>query len=248
MPYFNVCGAVFPGILARLLFQAAFEMLTVDTDMICGGMRLRNSGLIIALAVFAFILSIIVGIFSGVGIWTIIFRALISGVVFGGIGILIFTLIERFVPELFDSATVNNVEGAGDFVDEKEAGNIDILLPDENPHSESDPGLESGLVEEVEEASVDFETDSGEEKTENEETPKADIMELIGNVEDLPELEDFSSTYSSEAPAGSGVEDGTENGSDFYSGGNSRNQPEGAEDPSIMARAVQTIMKKDQEE
>jgi len=85
----------------------------------------------------AAILSMLVGVISGVGFLAIVLRALAGGIVFGAIVYGALVLFRRFLPELFSSE-------AGSEADESMIGSaVDIVLPGEGPETAADAGLEA---------------------------------------------------------------------------------------------------------
>lgn len=102
----------------------------------------------------AVVLSLLTGVISGVSFGTLLFRAFIWGVIFCGIGVGASYLISKFLPELFAPAT-----SGGKKENRPEPSNVDIVLPDENPHS----GAELNFGEESHGDTTDSQEGSDEE-------------------------------------------------------------------------------------
>jgi hypothetical protein len=190
----------------------------------------------------AFLLSLLVGIVGGVGFGTLLLRALLWAIVFGGLALGADYVLRNFLPELFSGSSE---------AEESAENAIDITLEDENPHAPraEDDVSPSRSVETDHVEDADFDTADGPPvAVDTEEAGPAsddDIEELEEVTEagsrrsdgDLPSFDGVESTFASTEPvssepasAPSGVDVlGTE------------------EDPEVVARAVRTLMKKDQE-
>jgi len=182
-----------------------------------------------------FLFSALLGIMGGVSFLTLIIRALLGG------GFLAFLLgssvwiIERFLPEL-----IQPLEGV------KEGGNqVDLVIPEHNPHlaDREEEGIEplegpkgfEDFVEEVEEVSKPLA--SG-----NIDQPKGESSVVSTNeeaIDDLPDLGGFADAFEGQAsqqvfPEGARSVKEVDKSLD---GG----------DPAVLAKAIQTLLKKDKE-
>ncbi|HEQ71895.1 MAG TPA: hypothetical protein ENN69_05350, partial [Spirochaetia bacterium] len=99
----------------------------------------------------AFLLSFLLGILSGNAFFIILFRAFIFGVVFASLATGVTLILERFVPEVFSSAS-------GMHDNEGERENVNIVLDGEE--SGRDEGIEELVLDEEPE-----ESDTREQET-----------------------------------------------------------------------------------
>ena len=115
-----------------------------------------NWKIIAGFAAFAFLVTFITGIFSGVAFLELFLRALLWAILFGGLGFGILVIVNRFLPDLADAFGSNTV------VDKSESGEeVDIMLPDENPHKVR---AEEDFIDEIEAAN---DNDAAEEEFSN---------------------------------------------------------------------------------
>jgi len=205
-----------------------------------------------------FFISLLTGAISGVGFGTILLRGIISGIIFGGIGFGLTFIIKKFLPEM-DAEEKSELE--------EDVPTVDIVIEEENPPSigeefkapeedEAGIGLDSDIsgsqsfVEEVEETSgEDLEAAELEEAEEVEEADEsAELVEIDESegVDALPDIGEFSGTFStgpdfSDDSGNEGTED-----VQIYSDDNSSIELLGKdEDPAAVAKAVQTMLKRD---
>jgi hypothetical protein len=208
---------------------------------------------------FGFIISLLVGAISGVGFGTLLFRGILSGVLFAGVGFGLSILIKKFLPGL-----VSETEEAEE---EEESGGVDIVIEEEAPQASSvaaaeaaggeelfsdTPTQESGpaeeeeesenFIEEVEEISGD--SSEQEEVAEGSSEPE-DLIEVDADtsVDTLPDIGDFSDSFTNEI-----AEEGSEGGESQMQSVDSSptidlNGRE--EDPRTVAKAVQSMLKKE---
>lgn len=102
-------------------------------------------------AVVGLVLSILVGAFAGIPFGTVVLRGIVSAIVFGGGGVGLAFVIERFLPGLFDTDVAGSAGGAIDSVtayndgadDEPPAAGsrLDIVVEDEDGDEEAGTGL-----------------------------------------------------------------------------------------------------------
>jgi hypothetical protein len=88
-----------------------------------------NWKIVAIFAVFAFFVAFITGGFSGVGFFDLILRALVWAILFGALGLGILIVVNRFLPDLAEVFSSDNTVKKS-----MSRGEVDILLPDENPH------------------------------------------------------------------------------------------------------------------
>lgn len=209
---------------------------------------------------FGLVLSLVTGTISGVPFGILIFRAILWGVLFGCIAGALSYLISRYLPELLAIAP------AGSKTDRDSGRNVDIVLPDENPHvgeaeeeaegeyerdeldeqgttltrgaTEADEGVSTSLVEEVEELGAEEEESGrGSPRRENQ-GGEAE------SAEELPELEGGDGMFSQRQGA---VSNGDFDDISTISGGRPGLQVQGVEaDPEDVAKAIRTVLKRDQ--
>ncbi len=182
----------------------------------------------------AFVLSIAAGIAGGVSFLILFLRAVAGGIVFGGLGFLVSFVFRKYLPELF---TING-EGAVQTEENGEtegAPNIDIVIDDEQ---EEVSGAEGQYAE------SQMEPVEGEIKMEEEVSipvPAEDIGEILQseNPDELPNIEAFSDSFNSAELE--------QNDGASLTGSVSVDIMGQEEDPGTVAKAIRTIMKKDQE-
>lgn len=188
-----------------------------------------------------FALSLLVGIIGGVTFGALVLRAFLWGVVFGALGGACYYVISRFLPELIGGAAQPAPADTGE--------NVDIVLPDENPHASQDEPSE--FAEELDSESRD----------------SADSDEMVEEVEEAPPGEQSRARRSSAAEndgffsevndRGGVADELPEFGSEADTFGSAPSMPrprkdKGAAndvlgaDPEEVARAIRTVLKKDQ--
>lgn len=217
--------------------------------------------IVVGSAGFGLLLSLLTGAISGVPFGTLLVRAILWGVVFGCVGGGLSYLISRYLPELLAIAP------AGPQEDQDRGRNVDIVLPDENPHADqldddvtgdaepdeldergttltrsgedSGEGVSTSLVEEVEELGA---------AEESEERHPFRSAERAGNgtlsSEELPDLDDGDTLFSHrEGTASNGDYDDI---SSFSGGRPGAETPGVGADPEDVAKAIRTVLKRDQ--
>jgi hypothetical protein len=240
----------------------------VDTD-------LRAS--LIASGVAA-VLSLLVGVISGVDFLPLVLRALVGGLFFGAIVFGALFLLRRFLPEAFGAEAEEAQPG------QIVGGNVDIVLPGDLPPSpegqaEAEEDLESVVQppmprrarrpaavvaeaddDEVEEALAEevspYASDSlldGPPADEDEDAAVAAAAaaaslpmrtsEGLDDLDVLPDLESLSDGFSSSPEA---------DGTPVHEYGETERRPReggsrGDADPAVLAQAVRTLLKRDQE-
>ncbi|MFP4565433.1 MAG: hypothetical protein ACLFNX_02960 [Spirochaetaceae bacterium] len=218
----------------------------------------------------AFVIAVLTGAVAGVGFGTLVLRAVIGAIVFAGLGYGSYIVISARLPELVSGSSVASTaaetEGYGrnvDIVVDDEAGEDEFPVGDDagpvqtgepEGRSSRDPDDEVGDLEEVAE---DDETaaDGGDELVEEVEevaaAPADSPARTYGESEDidensvdtLPDIGGFAGDFESE-----GAVVVEENDSDGGFGGSGRGgRAHGVEqDPEIIAKALQTVMKRDE--
>lgn len=209
----------------------------------------------------AAVLSLLTGIISGVSFGTFLIRALMWGVIFCGVGTGISYLISKYLPELFSLPSSEGKDAA--------RPKIDIVLPDENPHTGREIDREESLddadfarTEPVEE--LGGYDDDGESPPATGDNLVEEVEELEGplgrprqrsagssdegedGAEELPDLEgdtdDFSATGERSALRSNDISDISS-----ISGRSGKVDVLGLQtDSEELAQAIRTALKKDQ--
>ena len=199
-----------------------------------------KSILFVAGAVFMF--SFFTGLLSGNTFSVILFRSLTGTVVFTLIISAAVFVIKKTLPELNEIIPQDEKTGSSEDIP---GGNIDIVIEDENPYirdeaEKDDDGedideeklLQKDFIEEVEEESID---DIGILKNVDDSDEVIEVMDDSMNSNSLPELDENASFFS-------GSSDSTIGGDN-----DALNKLGGNVDPGTMAKAIKTILKRDQE-
>ena len=181
----------------------------------------------------AFLVSALAGMAGGVEFGRLVLRALVGGVVFasGGVGLVL--LIDRFLPDLLVQPSP---EGSGT------AGRVDIVVDDDiedesafgpqEYRDDADGGDEfGGVADEGREAPDDDYDDDRAADDDPEELEEATADE--GDSGALPDVGRFSDSFN-DGPVDAVSDQGGESGS------------RSGEDPSMMARAIRTGLKREQ--
>ena len=197
----------------------------------------------------AFLLSMLVGLIGGVGFGAMLLRALLFGLLFGAASIGLTIAIARFLPELMGSIgseTSAGGSGSVDIVVDDDA-TADIYSAAEHDSGDAAGGGRAGTLESDDEAGamsspVAGEIDGGalsedhdiiveEEAEDVEEVEDAeDVEEVDGSdTTGLPDLDGYSGSFA-DGPA---EPDELETSS-----------LDSREDPAVMARAIQTVLKR----
>ena len=213
-------------------------------------MRFLRVAVITGLA--AFVLSLLSGMIAGVGLGTVLLRAVVSALVFGVGGVAAFLSAGRFLPGLTDPGT-GRASGSGedDASLRTEArgaaagARLNIVVEDDGSDSDEDeslsPGDENDLVEEVEEQSVDDEEAvmksiiAAESESEN-----SGVGEDA--LDEIPDIGSFAGSFVGPDDESSGEieETGSSGGSRQGSGGKGAGN-----DPAHIAQALRTMMNRD---
>ncbi len=213
-------------------------------------------------AASAFVLSLLTGILFGVGFLTVLLRAFLFGIIFGGAGLGIKSLLRRFLPELFgqteetDFADGHSVDTPEESFEASETDDRAVDIVVESDESEASDlytayGKFSDGDDEADDTEVEsvMDTEGGDESTNqgyNDTVEDGDVEELeamdeIGNGA-LPDLDSFSDSFQSVADSQELADShGSESRRQEYDVLGSQ------QDTETMAKAVRTFMKKDQE-
>ncbi len=200
-----------------------------------------------------FVISLLAGVIGGVAFGTILWRGILGAAGFGALGFGISYLIDKYLPEL------TGAEG------EPELGSegVDIVIEDEEMpprtaredfgegEEESEEG--AGFVEEVEETVGEDEStgepsedDFSEESSE--ESPEFIPTDITSDIDTLPDIGELAGSF--EGGEGSDIQDYDDGSTGESAGGRSGRSSTvdllGEEkDPREIAKAVQTILKKE---
>lgn len=186
-------------------------------------------------------------------------RAILFAVLFAGIGLLLMKLLETFIPELFsedDEFDVSEKQDSSVIIEEDavpdasvlNGSKLDITIDDDEPEEmqELDGADDSGstdyespaeLVEEVEELDA---AEPDESAAKEDAAPAA----TEGGNGELPDIGDFSDSF--EAAEIAGNSEGLSS-IDGGGGGSSAEILGGMHETQEIVKAVQTVLKKDQE-
>ena len=182
----------------------------------------------------AFLISVLAGLLGGVGFGTILLRAFIGGVLFGALAIGVEFILRRIMPEMFLPGTAAT---------SAQSGSVDITSDEDITKAGSD-----GASEDCTGSGVEFETTADSDEVAENLSENAEIhvddSESAGEESTfspgkLPSFDSLESTFAESDSEGE-VEDSPSprRGIDVLGA---------EEDPAIVAEAVRTLMKRDQE-
>lgn len=190
----------------------------------------------------AFLFSFIAGLLGSVSSGVIFFRAILGAVIFGALGYGISILLRKFLPELFElqpgslGVIDEDFSAPQKFQSVVDNPVVDISIGDktENPVSEESQEDNSDQVIEISNSS------SNELVDEIVETDMADENDQVpGNIDALPDMGVFSNSFENAEDI---------DGDDSSSSGAVTLDIMGEEqDPELVAKALRTMVKKDQE-
>ena len=226
-----------------------------------------------AVAGGAFILSLIIGFLSGISAGTVFLRALGGGFLFALLVAVIRFIINRFLPELMEPMESSKEEPSlkdGSLEDSEGRGeHIDIVLDGEDNTSEANDGdaAGSGDVGPQEEDLDDYLAEEPPEEGEDESALEGDgtsISASAEELEDMEELDESGEALPESADSASLEEEGISGISSFndeFDGPSKLSLVEdkfldpttsiqalgATHDTEEMARAVQSVLQKDQE-
>jgi hypothetical protein len=200
-------------------------------------------------ATLAFLFSFISGLLGRVSFGILFFRALLGALLFGALGFGVSVLLRKFLPEMFEleSSVDMNEDISQDQVNESLKVNskdlpsvkplLDISIGEEDDESVSDmtpannassgknDNMGNELVDEISESGID--------------TANADNDQLPENIDALPDMGVFSNSFEN-------VVDSDENGSN-NPGAVTLDIMGEEQDSELVAKALRTMVKKDQE-
>ena len=192
----------------------------------------------------AFLLSAFIGLLSTVGFGALLLRAILWALIFGGLGFGVDQAVRRFLPELLP-----NNPAPEDSEDEKE---VDITIGEENPHEQGDSIAEVvGEAAELPGVGEDTASESGESAIsgDQEEVEGHEEVEELSPVSSDADGNESAANEPGGLPSFDGVESAFED-TGVESEASSRESVDilgVEEDPKIVAEAVRTLMKKDEE-
>ena len=209
---------------------------------------MKDWKIIAASGTIAFLFSFISGLFGSVSLGVLFFRAVLGAIIFGVLGFGILILIRRFLPELFelksgltgesneDFSNIENVQSVSTDAEEPtpEKQVIDISIGEEVENSEPVLNSENSTVQ------VDDDSNSNEivdEIVESEKTEDSD--QIPGNIDVLPDMGEFSNSFESA--------ENIDSNNSSSAGAVTLDIMGEEQDPELVARAVRTMVKKDQE-
>ncbi|MAG13895.1 MAG: hypothetical protein CMN78_04805 [Spirochaetales bacterium] len=183
----------------------------------------------------AFVLSLLAGVFGGVGFGTILIRGFLGGVIFATLSLGVDYLLRKFIPDMFQAEAPAVAGAQGSKIDIT----IDEDIPrersgDDNAKEDSEESLESEL-EQSEEVTANL-SENAEIHVDDDGSAKEESTFSAKNLPSFDSLEDtFADT----------INDGEE--AESAQSGSSIDVLGAEEDPAIVAEAVRTLMKRDQE-
>lgn len=185
----------------------------------------------------AFLLSVVIGVIGNVSFGVLILRAVTVAVLFGVGAIGVTIVIDRYLPELRRASAASAGSPTGNTVDIVVEGDDGLETvadgPDENgeEYGAVDNGVgelpaddPDGVLEEVEESAGSGETMSGAIDGEVEE------IEEIASGDELPNVDSMADSFT-EIPLGEDPGD---------------ESLDSGEDPELMARAIRTVLKREE--
>ncbi len=217
-------------------------------------------------AAFAAVVSLLAGLIGGNPFGIVLVRLLVSAVFAGGLAVAALQLLQRFLPELQAGGRMPGVGWKASPAGSDETGmskgrpagrpEVDILLPEENPHGEPGgspaDGLEAGRADDAGARAAPSKP-AGSLEPEGPFEPARSFFGPLsaggdnGEAEVLEEVEESDVLPDIDRLDGGGRLDSLPAG---RSGSPSSRKPGrdlGEQDPESLARAVRTFLKKDQE-
>jgi len=204
-------------------------------------------------AALAFLFSFISGLLGQVSIGVIFFRAVLGAFIFGALGFGISILLRKYLPEIFEINSGLPSEDKGDLTQIHEPSEIsskadnsvsdrpliDISIGDETEQAVSEKSPDSKSIS-ADENSISGKNELVEEVVETGKTEESDDNNQIpGNIDALPDMGLFSNSFENSV---------SEDGDNSSSSGAVTLDIMGEEqDPEFVAKAVRTMVKKDQE-
>ena len=219
---------------------------------------------VLAFALVALPISLIAGVIGGLPFGRILLRALIGTAAFAAVGVVLVWVVQKFLPELLQLRPGGKPERDSSGAEGEE---VDITLPEENPHtaaegpdefegisdSELNPDAGFGPYEQPEPGSSRETTDESEHEGSVPEVETADGRwddplqeELTSNLPDVDLDDDFGGV--DVLPTADSISDGSGPSADSTNSGGRGIELMGEDhDPATAAKAIQTWLKKDKE-
>jgi len=203
-------------------------------------------------AAVAAVLSFAAGLFGRVAFGPLLMRAILSGIVFGGIATGFELLTRKFLPELFSGS--EDVDNNRESEEATTGGGVDIIVDEEEPVSFAPQvDFEEAEMHEDADAFIEADRDAGnaeepegeappEEKQDVESPQEPTAKESSGNG--LPSIEDFSGTFEGVSGGAAGVDSLDSSKARTLEAVDSLG---GENDPATMAKAIRSMVQKDQE-
>lgn len=190
-----------------------------------------------------FVIAAVAAAFGRVGFGPLVFRSFVGAISFGALAVGADMLMRRYLPELYE--TTDSADAAAE-TEDHEDNNIDITLEAENPHttaSELTGDAPSGERDGADSTPADEAADAEpvEELEAVDESSGAASEPSTGG--DLPSFDGVENSFDT---GGAGADD-TEAGAPPASGAATIDIMGDQEDPEVVARAVRTLLKRDQE-
>ena len=199
-----------------------------------------NAKILIGFSALALLIGILSGLAGGVPFGAVLLRTLVGIIVFAGLGVAAGWLINKYVPEIFKL----NLRKTKPDKEPQEEG-IDIVLPEENPHTFTDKELSD---EEL----------ADEEKNDGSETVAQEDMSYEPLEKSQPLEQSEQDTADDEGPIGEGPIDDTglesfadvdilpslDNGESVSNTDKQKDPGEMEKEPSSAAQAIRTWLKK----
>ena len=208
----------------------------------------KTSGII---AGAAFVLSLVIGLFSGSGFLIPFIRALIFAVIFFALSCLIYWLLGQFIPELLSAGEDNlDIPLSGSRVDISVDGPVSGAFPSDNSESVDDIAGKPSASPKAASSTLDREGNSGY----NEEGEVGDLEAVddgnvmrAGSAEILPDLNEVSENVPGSATDVENTDDIGFDTSEPRKPRSSSRKSDMAGDfnPKELAQAIQTVLKRD---
>jgi len=200
---------------------------------------MKDLKIIITFAGSAFILSFFAGLFGGVSLKWIFLRSIAGSIVFAALGFSLLLILRKFLPEIFTSQNdANPIDIPMDENGETPGSQVDIVIEDTDatPYQEGieEIGEIDGGENTVEESA------SGYSSSVLSDSDNDHMVEEEGEESgDLPNIEKFSEVFDETTD--------TINDRNSLTGSVSVDIMGQEQDPGTVAKAIRTIMNKDQE-
>ncbi|TVR87891.1 MAG: hypothetical protein EA428_12555 [Spirochaetaceae bacterium] len=231
-----------------------------------------NWKLAVGAGVAAFLLSVFSGALGGVGLGAIIVRAPLAGLLFAAFGLGLELVVRRFLPELFDAGTSQElgsrvnivVDDEDEQLSEVQGQTRDAATPElngeqgdagvaEKSKSENDwdelDNPEESLVQEVQEArQQDADAETAEPELVDETTPdKASEVSEKTEADSQVAANELDELPDVGRFAEDFSSDGTQDSPQVAGSSSPRSAESDGQDPAMIAKALQTMLKRESE-